>query len=221
MPGESFLSILVFSFLLAIGAVMSPGPVSTTIISQAPRSGWRIGPLITIGHAILELLMVLALAFGLQSILALPAVEILIALLGGALLIWMGFSMLLRLRQGRFSITSAAEEEQKETMRRVVWLGILATVANPFWFGWWVSVPPSYLSQVGELGFLALMAFFIGHISADFAWNSFLAAAVGGGRKWINDRVYKIILGACAFFFVYLGFTFLGAGISLVQGLIA
>lgn len=221
MPSESFLSILVFSFVLAIGAVMSPGPVSTAIISQAPRGGWRIGPLITFGHAILELLMVLALAFGLQSILALPAVETLIALLGGALLIWMGLSMLLGLRRGRSPIENAAEDEQRKTARRVVWLGVLATISNPFWFAWWVSVPPSYLSQAGELGVFALSAFFIGHISADFAWNSFLAAAAGGSRRWISDRVYRMILGACALFFVYLGLTFLEAGISLVQGLTA
>jgi threonine/homoserine/homoserine lactone efflux protein len=215
MPEESFLSIFIFSFLIAIGAVMSPGPVSTAIVSQAPRTGWRIGPLITIGHSLLEMLMVIALATGLQKFLAQPGIEIGVALVGGTLLIWMGISILLSLRGSENRLASNNSGKTSKSGLDLVWLGVLATISNPFWFAWWISVPTSYLSESGQLGSVALMAFYFGHISADLAWNSFLAAAIASGKRWISDKTYGLILGASSLFFIYLGGSFLIRGYSL------
>ena len=63
--------VFVFSFLLALGAVISPGPVSTAIVSQAPRRGWQVGPLLATGHSLMELLIVLLVTVGLGAGLAL------------------------------------------------------------------------------------------------------------------------------------------------------
>ena len=53
MTNDSFIAVFLFSFGMAIGAVLSPGPVTTAIISQTPRLGWVTGPLVSIGHALL------------------------------------------------------------------------------------------------------------------------------------------------------------------------
>ncbi len=58
MPTSSLLEILAFAFAVSIGAVISPGPVTAAIVSEAPRRGWRVGPLIATGHIALELVFI-------------------------------------------------------------------------------------------------------------------------------------------------------------------
>ena len=101
MPTDSFIAVFAFSFAMAIGAVLSPGPVTTAIISQSPRLGWVTGPLVSIGHAVIELLMVVLITLGLSSILGAPLAQTIIALLGGLLLLWMGGGMLLDAVKGK------------------------------------------------------------------------------------------------------------------------
>ena len=79
---------------MAIGAVLTPGPVTTAIISQSPRLGWVTGLLVSMGHALTELVIVILITLGLSSVLGAPNVQIVIAILGGLLLLYMGGSML-------------------------------------------------------------------------------------------------------------------------------
>src|SRR3970282_1148963 len=84
-----------FSFVVGFGAVVTPGPVSTAIVSESARRGFVVGPLVATGHVILEFIMVGLLAFGLSAGLNTPSVTTTIALIGGALLLWMGGGMVL------------------------------------------------------------------------------------------------------------------------------
>ena len=102
METLSLIGIFLFSFNLAIGAVISPGPVSAAIVSQSPRHGWLAGPLVASGHSVLELLILALVAAGLSSGLASGWIQTAIALLGGALLVWMGVSMGWSAWQGRW-----------------------------------------------------------------------------------------------------------------------
>jgi threonine/homoserine/homoserine lactone efflux protein len=60
----NYLTLLAWSFGVAIGPVISPGPVSTAIVTEGVRRGSRAGPLVSTGHALMELAMVGALALG-------------------------------------------------------------------------------------------------------------------------------------------------------------
>src|SRR5690606_24287419 len=67
------------------GAVM-PGPVTSVTLAAAGRWGAAAGPLVTLGHGIVEGLLVLALALGAGRFLELPAVTGTISVLGAAVL---------------------------------------------------------------------------------------------------------------------------------------
>jgi threonine/homoserine/homoserine lactone efflux protein len=99
-----------FSFVAGFGAVITPGPISTAIVSESTRCGFVVGPLIATGHVLLELLMVLLLALGLSAGLHTPPVVAVISLLGGALLIWMGGSMVWSAVKGRLALPKAGSE---------------------------------------------------------------------------------------------------------------
>ncbi len=196
--------------------MISPGPVTTAIISQSTRSGWKVGPLVSAGHAVLELLMVAAIAFGLSAGLAHPTIQTAIAFGGGALLVWMGAGMAIGAARGSLTLPGPLATGEAMSSNRMIAVGMFATVTNPFWYAWWVTVAAGYLAQARALGAASLAMFYLGHIGADFGWNTTLSAVFGGGRRWINARVYRAILGACGLFLAYLGVTFFLHGIALL-----
>ena len=211
-PSTSLLAVFLFSFVVGFGAVVSPGPVSIAIISQAPRLGWLTGPLVATGHSFLELLIVILLAFGLSTGLAQPWIQVTIAILGGLLLTWMGGKMLWDTWHGRISLPDSQTNTHTMNSKQLIGLGMLATVSNPFWYAWWVTVAAGYLAQARTLGASGVFAFYIGHISADYAWDTTLSTVIGGGRQWITERTYRILIILAGIFMIYFGLVFLVQG---------
>jgi threonine/homoserine/homoserine lactone efflux protein len=218
MPTDSFFTVFLFSFGMAIGAVLSPGPVTTAIISQSPRLGWVTGPLVSVGHALLELLMVLLITLGLSSVLGGPAVQTVIALLGGLLLLWMGGGMLIGALKGKIRIPQVDQSQARMDYPRMLTLGMVASITNPFWYAWWMTAAAVYLLQAKAVGFLLVAGFYFGHISADFIWNTTLSTLVGSGKKFITDRTYAVLISVCGLFLVYLAVRFLAAGLNGILG---
>jgi threonine/homoserine/homoserine lactone efflux protein len=211
---SSLLSVFVFSFVVGFGAVVSPGPVTTAIVSQTPRRGWLVGPLVASGHVVLELMIVILIAIGLGAGLARSGVQIVIAIMGGLLLLWMGASMIWNVWRGKVRLPGQDEETETMSRSRLVGLGMLATIGNPFWYAWWVTVGAGYLAQVQAFSLAAIGAFYLGHVSADYTWDTLLSTVVAGGRRWMNDSVYRGIIVICGAFFVYLGIVFLMQGVN-------
>ena len=218
MPTESFLAVFLFSFSMAVGAVLTPGPVTTAIISQSPRLGWVTGLLVSIGHAMTELVLVVLITLGLSSILGAPNVQIAIAVLGGLLLLYMGGSMLIGAAKGKMKLPEEDGIKEKLSYGQLLTLGIGASLSNPFWYAWWMTVAAVYLLEAKTVGWLIVAGFYFGHISADFIWNLLLSTVIGGGKKLMTNKVYSILISLCAGYLIFLAFKFLIAG---YQGIIS
>jgi threonine/homoserine/homoserine lactone efflux protein len=165
----------------------------------------------------MELAIVILIAVGLGSGMASPGVQTTIALLGGALLVWMGTAMVWSAWRGKAHLPSENSGSETMSSTQLIGLGALATISNPFWYAWWVTVAAGYLSQVQAFGLTAVGAFYLGHISADYTWDTALSTVVAGGRRWMNDTVYRIIILACGAFFVYLGLVFMAQGLPAAR----
>ena len=214
LPTSSIFVIFAFSFALALGAVVSPGPVSAAIVTQAPRRGWIVGPLVATGHSILELIIVVLIAYGLTTTQAHVGIRSMIALVGGLLLLWMGASMIRDVWRKRVQISRDNEDKDTMSNLQLVGLGMVTTLSNPFWYAWWITVAAGYLAQAQNLSAAAVGAFFLGHISADYAWDTLLSTVIGSGRNWITPKVYAFLILVCGGFLVYLGVVFLLEGFS-------
>lgn len=215
MPTDSLLSVFAFSFLLSIGAVVSPGPVSAAIVTESPRQGWRVGPLIAASHVSLELLIVLLLGAGLAAGMGSPSVRRLIAVAGGVVLLLIGATYLHGALTGRMRLPDPDREQPRRSTINLLSLGVLTTISNPFWYAWWLTVAAGYLVQASPLGAAGPAAFFAGHMTADFAWNSFLSTMTSYGGRWLTDRRYRALILLTAGFMAYLGLVFLRTGLAV------
>lgn len=214
MPTENLILIALFSFAVAIPAVVSPGPVSAAIITETPRQGWRVGPLVAGGHSLLELGMVLIIHFGLSSTLATGMVRNLIAFSGAVVLLGLGIYYLRGAIQGSMRLSTPEINTPSRSGGSLFALGVVTTVSNPFWFTWWLTVAAGYLAQARSLNVLAVAAFYLGHISADFTWNSILGLATTAGRRWLTDARYRALILITGTFMLYLAGVFLREALS-------
>lgn len=218
MPTDSFIAIFLFSFSLAVGAVLTPGPVTTAIISQSPRLGWVTGLLVSVGHALIELVIVVLITLGLSNVLGAPSVHIAIALLGGFLLLYMGSSMLIGAARGKMILPEENSTKEKLSYGRLLTLGVVTSLSNPFWYAWWMTVAAVYLLEAKTVGWMIVAGFYFGHISADFVWNLLLSTVIGSGKKMITNKVYSTLISLCAGYLIFLAIKFLIAGYQGIVG---
>jgi threonine/homoserine/homoserine lactone efflux protein len=206
--------IFAFSFLISLGAVISPGPVSAAILSESPRRGWLVGPLVASGHALLELVFISLIGFGLSGWLKAPWVKPVIALGGGFVLLAMGFGYIKSVLTGNVLLPQADRGTAERSLGALFGLGLITTLSNPFWYAWWATVVPGYLSEVHAYEVVAIGAFYFGHISADFAWDTLLSTATAWGKKWLTPTRYRLLILITGGFLIYLGITFLQIGFT-------
>ncbi len=216
MPSDSIIAVFFFAVAISFGAVISPGPVSAAIVTESPRRGWIVGPMVAMGHAVMELLMVILIGMGLSAGMATPAVQRIVGGAGGLLLLGIGASYWAAVWRGQMRLPRVDAAAHPRSMGALIALGIVTTASNPFWYAWWVTVVPGYLSQAQALGLGAMAAFFIGHILSDFVWNTVLSSATGTGRRWLTDARYKVLIVATGGFMIYLGVVFMRSAWLLV-----
>jgi threonine/homoserine/homoserine lactone efflux protein len=195
------------SFTLALSGALVPGPLFTVTIVESARRGFIAGPLLMIGHAILEFLLVLAIIKGLGPYLRAPLVIEVIAFIGGAVLLWMGIDMIRT--AGRFSLKWEGSDAPPRKTTHPILIGILASISNPYWTIWWVTIGMAYLMAAIKFGYVGVIVFFMGHISADFLWYSVISYGISRGKTLLNDRSYQMMIRACGLFLLGFGGWFL------------
>jgi arginine exporter protein ArgO len=67
-----------------------------------------------------------------------------------------------------------------------------------------------------ETGLIALVVFYLGHISADLIWYTGVSVGIVSGKKVLSDKIYRIILLICGIFLIGLAFYFIYNGIKLL-----
>ena len=207
----ALLTIFASSFVIALSGAMMPGPLLTATIGESSRRGFMAGPLMIIGHGILELALVIALLLGLAPFLNQDRVFAGIALSGAGILIWMAVGMFRSLPS--LSLSFEASQQQRG---HLVLSGVLMSIANPYWTIWWATIGLGYILHCMRFGAWGIFFFFAGHILADLAWYALISGAVSKGRRFLNDRLYRGVIGVCAGFLVVFAGYFVYSGVNRV-----
>jgi threonine/homoserine/homoserine lactone efflux protein len=220
---DSVAGIAATSFVIGLSGAMMPGPVLTVTIGEtaarlrggasraterARTHGALAGPLIVLGHGILEALLVVAVVLGLGRLLILGPVIGTIALAGGGVLIWMAWGMFRSVKG--LTLASGGTSQKR---RHPVLAGILTTLSNPYWVIWWATIGLGYIALSLRLGLIGLGSFYLGHILSDLLWYSSVSVTMALGRKLLTDRAYRGMVAACAALLVGFGLYFGYAGV--------
>lgn len=212
----ALLSLFATSLVAALPGAMAPGSYLTLTISRTVRRGAPSASAMLIGHAILEAVLIAGFSFGLQSLLARPLVLRALALGGGVFLLWMGYDLL----HGAFtgSVASDLETAERDSRIHPVTEGVVASISNPWWLLWWVTVGGALVAEAVSIGPAGVAAFYLGHQAADIGWYGFVIFAVSKGRHLLPPNTYRIIMAALAVFLLVLAvrFVLVGAGIIAV-----
>lgn len=205
----SLIVIFSSSFLIALSGALMPGPLLTVTVSESTQRGAVAGPMVILGHGILELALVLALLSGLAPFLRRDDVFVVIALAGGVILLWMAISMFRSLPALRLDLTGG---EQKP--KNLIITGIVMSLANPYWTIWWATIGLGYIMHSVKFGIAGVVAFFVGHILADLAWYALISFSVAKGRSFFTETFYRRLIGGCAVFLVIFAGYFFYSGIE-------
>lgn len=200
------------SLLVAYSGALMPGPMLTVVVSESPQHGFAAGPLVVLGHAVLELTLIVALVVGLGSLLERHSVQAAVEIGSGAMLVWMGASMALAVVHGHVSLKWEHDAAAPPRAQPVL-AGILASLSNPYWLIWWATIGMAYLSKSYAAGALGVGAFYVGHIMGDLTWYSAVSGLMAAGRRFIGLSVYKGLLVFCGAFLIVLAVVFLYAGV--------
>ena len=209
VPASLFL-IFGTAFVIGLSGAVMPGPVLAVAISESAQRGARAGPILVLGHAIVELPLIVALAWGLSEVLEQSLVAGIIGVVGGLFLLGMA---LVLLRQARRAV--APLEVSPQPARRGRWLvatGALLSVANPYWFIWWATVGTTWVLWSLAAGAIGVAVFFTGHILSDLGWYSMVSLVVARGKRFMSVRIYRGLLLACSVILIGLGFYFVVSG---------
>lgn len=193
------------AFVTGFSGAAMPGPVLAAAIVLAASRGFWAGPLIVVGHGLLEVPLALALAAGLGRHLASPRAPLVraIGLVGGVVLLLMAADMLRSAPQLSLATTTAGGQ------RDPVVAGLVLSAANPYFWIWWATIGLGLLTEAGaRRGRAGMAVCYTGHILSDFAWYGLVTALVAGGGRLLSDPVYRGLVVALALLLVVFGVKF-------------
>ena len=216
---SAFWLIFSFSFLVALTGAMSPGPLLTyTIIKSAKTSkrGYLMGLWIIIGHAVLEMAIIMFLLLGFSFVLKNIIVVRVIGVAGGLILVFFGSSIIRDVYLGNIStdFLNPPEMQNEETaafknkgLENPVVGGIIISMSNPYWWVWWATIGLAFMIQF-DISFKQwpkLLAFFLGHEAGDLIWYLIVSTLAFFGLRHLNKKAYYGILVFCALFMILFG----------------
>ena len=197
------------AIIISLSGVMTPGPVFAAAVAKGYKDK-RAGIKIALGHGLVEFPLMALIVLSLGYVFENSAVKLAIGLVGGALLLFLGWRMI----QSRREIAQGGKEYIPYDS---ITAGALTTSANPYFFLWWATVGAFLILNAQEFGAIVVVIFAIVHWSCDLAWYTFTSYAVFRTKHLWTPTVHEIVFGGCGVLMIVFGIYFiLGPAAELV-----
>jgi threonine/homoserine/homoserine lactone efflux protein len=192
---------LIQVFVISLSGVLAPGPVMAATIAAGTKSK-HAGIFISLGHSSIELPLLAAIIFGLGFVFEHHIAKIVIGLVGGAYLLWMGFEMFKELKNYH-------ESRPPFNSKGPIMTGLILSASNPYFLLWWATVGLNLAKDAVGLGYIAVILFALVHSLCDMGWLEILSFTSYKGTKFLNEKNQKIVLGVCAAAIIFFGIYFI------------
>jgi len=184
---------------ISLSGVMMPGPLTAGTIAKGYREQ-NAGIFIALGHAVVEIPLMVLIYFGLGHFFTNPEFKKWIGVAGGLLLIFMG---LMVLRGFRKNMAETADLPYNSLVT-----GIMLTGANPYFFLWWATIGIALIVTAATFGIWGLVIFALVHWSCDLAWEQVVSVSVFRTKHLWTQTVQRVVFGICAAALVGFGIWF-------------
>ncbi|HPE62859.1 MAG TPA: LysE family transporter [Methanothrix sp.] len=192
---------LILAFTIGLTGALAPGPTLVATINSSLQRGWTMGPKVAAGHAITEVVVFLLIVVGLAA--AAEEHTAIVALIGGSALILFGLLTL------KGSKTATMKVSSNDASSNPYLAGALTSVANPYFWVWWLSIGSALVLAELREGLILAMIFMIGHWGADFGWYTLISTSLDRGRTLLSEANYRRTLALCGAFLILFGARYL------------
>jgi threonine/homoserine/homoserine lactone efflux protein len=203
----AMLPILLSVVVISFSGVMMPGPMTAVTLAKSYKSPWA-GTQIALGHAVIEVPMILLIYFGFAQFFQNDIVRLVLSVLGSGMILWLGIIM--------FRARVEVVEKGKDLPYNSFTAGILASVFNPFFLLWWATIGGMLIMRILDFGTTGLIVFIIIHWSCDLLWLSLFSVVVYRTHTLWGRKLQEWLFIACSLLLVGFGLWFLISGIQLV-----
>jgi threonine/homoserine/homoserine lactone efflux protein len=203
-----FILFLISVILISLSGALAPGPLLFTNLSNAPRWGWKGGIWLSIGHTFVEFPVILLIAFGLSFTIYLPLLQLVIAVLGGIVLIIFG---IFQIRESLRPLDQIEQLDLAKTQpgRHPLLIGLIFSALNPFFIIWWFTVGAKIvLDALLFAALLGVIIMFLSHVWIDYVWLTGTAWLAQKGTQLVGSKGYKILIGVFGVLLIYFGLIF-------------
>jgi len=195
-------------FFISFSGAMMPGPVTAAAIVKGQESS-RSGILMALGHGVVELPLIVLIAFGLSGLFRLAAWKLAVGVLGGGFLIWMGVGMIRE--------RSALGEGSKNVPFGGLQAGMITTASNPYFFIWWATVGAALITESLVWGLLGVALLIMVHWSVDLGWLWLVAFMSNKGKRVMSRKVQAAVFAVCGIVLAAFGLYFIMDGSGLLR----
>lgn len=199
--------IILSVIVISLSGVMMPGPMFAVTLAKSYKSPWA-GAQIALGHAIIEVPLILLIYFGFARFFENNIVQVVLSLLGGAMIIWLGV--------GLFRARADVAEKGTDLPYSAFVAGILMSALNPFFLLWWATIGSMLIMKFIEFGALGLPVFIVVHWLCDLVWLSFVSVLIYKTRALWGKRFQQRVFIACGLVLIGFGVWFIVSGVRLV-----
>ena len=197
------LSVVVISF----SGVMIPGPMFAVTLAKSYKSPLA-GTQISLGHAVIEVPLILLIYFGFARFFESSIAQLVLGILGGAMIIWLGIAM--------FRARAEVVQGGKDLPYNAFIAGILTSGFNPFFLLWWVTIGSMLIMKFLDFGTTGLIVFIVVHWLCDLVWLSFVSVLVYRTHSLWGHKLQEGIFIACSLLLVGFGSWFMISGLQSV-----
>jgi threonine/homoserine/homoserine lactone efflux protein len=189
----------------SLSGVMMPGPMFTVTIAKSLKSPWA-GVLVSLGHAVIEVPLILAVYFGLREFFQNEIFRLVLSILGGGMIVWMSVDL--------FRARKKIVKEGRDTPYNAFVAGILMSGLNPFFLFWWATVGLTLLNAFRDaVGDWGLPFFIIVHWLCDLVWLSVVSFFIYRTHTFWGEKVQVWVFIILSLALLYFGGQFIVKGI--------
>jgi len=183
---------------ISLTGVMLPGPMTAATIAKG-YGDRHAGAWIAVGHAVIEIPLI-AIIYFVGHFIDSPQVEKVIYLVGGLMLLYLGFRM--------FRATVEASDAVGGLPASSLVTGIVITGTNPAFYIWWATAGAVLVTGAARFGLVGVILLTVVHLPCDVAWSEFLSVGTFESRRWWTQKVRRIVFSVCAFILAGFGVWF-------------